>query len=131
MEAPHRAASRKRARGPASTGNDQRKLRRLSTAQAFSDVKNTIESAVESLIAAIREVASAPNTSIYSIAISTVANDPDFSQNEIDDAFGIFTNKPQVAEMYAAITDTSARTRFLRRRLNEFQMEKMGGIGMN
>ena len=132
VEALPRAASRKRARSPASTGNNRRKVRRLSTAQVLSDVKNTIESAFESLTAAIREVATIPiPASIFSFAISTVAKDADFSQNDIDDAFEIFTNNPQVAKAYAAFNDTSARTRFLRRCLNDFQMKKIDGIGMN
>ena len=33
-----------------------------------------------------------------------------FSQDDMDDAFDIFTKNPQVAETYAAILDASAHT---------------------
>jgi hypothetical protein len=130
----HRAASQtshKRAKSSPSTGNDRRKVRRKSTAEAFSDVKNTMGSAMDSLTAAIRSVGTAPAPApetMFSVAISTVAKDADFSQDDMDDAFEIFMINPRVAETYAAITDASARTRFLRKRLGEFQREKYDGI---
>lgn len=89
-------------------------------------------SSLEALTAAIRDVGAtptpAPETSMFSRAISTVAEDADFSQDDMDDAFEIFMHKPRVAETYAAITDASARTRFLRKRLGEFQREKFDTI---
>jgi len=101
-------------------------------AHAFSNVKNTVESALETLTAAICEVAAtptapiaAPETSMFSIAISTMSKDTDFSQNDMDDAFEIFMENPWVAETYAAITDASACTHFLHKRLDEFQTEKL------
>ena len=101
-------------------------------AYAFSDVKNTIESALETLTTAIHEVAAiltapitASETSMFSITISTMSKDADFSQNDMNNAFEIFMENPWVAETYAAITDASARTHFLRKQLDEFQTEKL------
>ena len=69
-------------------------------AHAFSNVKNTVESTLETLTAVIRKVAAtltAPittlETSMFSIAISTVSKDTDFSQNDMDNAFEIFMEK--------------------------------------
>jgi len=62
---------------------------------------------------------------MFSIAISTVSKDTDFSQNDMDDAFEIFMENPWVAETYAAITDASAHTCFLCKQLDEFQTEKL------
>jgi hypothetical protein len=46
------------------------------------------------------------------------------SQNDIDDAFDIFTSNPQVAETYAAILDKGMCSRYLQKRLSEFQAER-------
>jgi hypothetical protein len=130
----HHAASQtshKRAKSSPSTGNDRRKVQRKSTAEAFSDVKNTMGSAMDSLTAAIRSVGMAPAPALetmFSVTISTVAKDADFSQDDMDDAFKIFMINPWVAETYAAIMDASARTHFLCKRLGEFQREKYDGI---
>jgi hypothetical protein len=104
-------------------------------ADAFSDVQNTMGSSLDTLTAAIRDVgvtpAPAPKTTMFSVAISTVSKDADFSQYDMDDAFEIFINNPWVAETYAAITDASAHTHFLCRRLTEFQAEKLDGIRLD
>jgi hypothetical protein len=88
-------------------------------------------SAMDSLTAAIRSVrmapAPAPET-MFSVAISTVAKDVDFLQDDMDDAFKIFMINPQVVETYAAITDASTRACFLHKRLGEFQREKYDSI---
>jgi hypothetical protein len=99
----------------------------MSTAQALSDLINTLRGGMEALTAAIRDAAPTPalETSIFSIAISIVEKEADFSQYDMDDAMEIFMNNPRVAEMYAAISNASARTRFLRKRLDEFQKEKL------
>jgi len=61
-------------------------VQHLSTAHAFSNVKNTIESALETLTTAIGEVTmiltaliAALETCIFSITISTMSKDADFS----------------------------------------------------
>jgi hypothetical protein len=103
-----------------------------STAQAFSNVKNTVGSALEALTIAICKVGATPTpipeTSMFSRAIFTVAEDADFSQNDMNDASEIFINKLWVAEMYGAIIDASACTCFLHKRLNEFQAKKFDDI---
>jgi hypothetical protein len=62
------------------------------------------------------------------IAISIVEDDLHTTQDDKDDAFEIFTNKPQVAGTYAAIKDASAHARYLHKRLVEFRAEQMYGI---
>jgi hypothetical protein len=102
----------------------------MSTAQAISDLVNRLLGSVEALTAAIRDAISTPTlgTSILSTAISIVEKEADFSQYDADDTLDIFTNNPRVAETYAAIPNASARTRFLRKRLDEFHKEKLCGI---
>jgi hypothetical protein len=75
--------------------------------------------------------APAHETSIFSIAVSTMTNDAHFSPDEMDDAIAIFVKNPRIADMYIAIKDESARTRFLRRCLTESQAEKVYGIRMD
>jgi hypothetical protein len=126
----HRAASRKRARGSPSTGSDRHKVRRMSPAQDISDLMNTLRGGVEALTAAIRDALPTPalKTSVLSIAVSIVEKEADFSQYDMDDALDIFMNNPRVADTYAAIQNARARTRFLRKRLDAFQKEKLCGI---
>jgi hypothetical protein len=148
-EALHRAASRKRVKDSPSTGNGRRKARRMSTADIIS---NTMDSGMEKWCEIIREAimtpipvaeipptpivvtptlvvaAPAPETSIFSIAVSIMTSDTHFSRDEMDNAFAIFVKNPQIADMYMAIKDESVHTRFLRRCLTESQAEKMYGI---
>ena len=127
-EALHREASRKRSKSAPSTGNSRRKKRRVSTAEGFADVNNTIGGTMDKLTAALRNVGNSSKNNSYSNAIATVVEDQAFSQNDMDDAFDIFTNNPRVAETYAAIPDAGARNRYLQKRLNEFQAEQYGSI---
>jgi hypothetical protein len=61
--------------------------------------------AMEVLTSAIRDIANSGEKNMYSNAIAMVVKDKAFSQNDMDDAFDIFTNNPQVAKTYAAIPD--------------------------
>jgi hypothetical protein len=148
-EALHCAASRKHVKDSPSTGNGRRKAQCMSTADIIS---NTMDSGMEKWQEIICEAittpipvaeippapivvtpapviaAPAPETSIFSIAVSIMTNDTHFSWDEMDDTFAIFMKNPRIADMYMAIKDESARTRFLRRCLTESQAEKMYGI---
>jgi hypothetical protein len=106
-------------------------VRRISTGQAVSESNNNVGFSIDNLAEAIREAVTATPASEpdkYSIALSTVTKDEDLSQQERDDAFEIFMNNPWVADTYVRIPDASARNRFLRKRLDEFQIEKFDGI---
>jgi hypothetical protein len=86
---------------------------------------------MEALTNAIHDIETLPTPpleTMFSIVISTVAKDADFSQNDLNDAFEIFMNNPRVAETYAAITNAGMRSYFLSRCLCEFQIEKFNGI---
>jgi hypothetical protein len=108
-EALHRAATLKRSKSAPSTGNDRCKKPCISAAGGFAQVSNTIGGVMGELTAAIRDATSSKNTT-YSNAIATVVSDEAFSQNDMDNAFDIFTNNPRVAETYTVIPDASART---------------------
>jgi len=127
-EALHHAASHKRSKSAASTGNDRHKQRHISTAQSLAEVKNTVRGVMDVLTVAICDIASSSKSNMYSNAIATVVEDQAFSQDDMDDTFNIFTKNPRVAETYAAIPDVSARTRYLQKCLGEFQVEKYGSI---
>ena len=86
---------------------------------------------MEVLTTAIRDIANSGENNVYSNAIATVVKDEAFSQNDMDDAFDIFMNNPQVAKTYAAIPDEGARSHYLQKRLSEFQAEKYGGIRLD
>ena len=87
--------------------------------------------AMEVLTAAIRNIANSGKNNVYSNVIATVVKDEAFSQNNMDDAFDIFTNNPQVAKTYAAIPDEGARSCYLQKHLSKFQAEKYGGIRLD
>jgi hypothetical protein len=131
VDALYCAASHKCAKGSLSTRNDRRKVQHISVGQAISDSNNNIGNSIDNLAAALHEAvtttpASEPDK--YSIALSTVTKDEALSQKEMDDTFEIFMNHPWVADTYVCIPDVSAHNRFLRKRLNEFQIEKLHGI---
>jgi hypothetical protein len=72
-----------------------------------------------------------PALTIFTMAVSTMTSDADFTMDEMDDTVDLFLKNSAVADMYLAIKDASMRTRFLHRRLNESQAEKMYGIRMD
>ena len=49
---------------------------------------------------------------MYSNAIAMVIKDKVFSQNDMDNAFDIFTSNPWVAETYAAILDEGTHSHY-------------------
>jgi len=130
-EALHRVASHKCSKSAPSTGNDRHKQRCVSAAQGLADVKTAMGGAMEVLTAAIRNIANLGENNMYSNTITTVVKDEAFSQNDMDDAFDIFTNNPRVAKTYAAIPDEGMHSRYLQKRLSKFQAEKYGGIRLD
>ena len=85
----------------------------MSAAQGFVEVKNTVRGAMDVLTVEIHNIASLSKSNTYSNVIATVVEDQAFSQDNMDDAFNIFTKNPQVTETYAAISDMSAHTHYL------------------
>src|SRR6267142_5058276 len=130
-EALHCTASHKCSKSAPSTRNDRCKQRHISAAQGLVDVKTAMGGAMEVLTAAIRNIANSGKNNVYSNVIATVVKDEAFSQNNMDDAFDIFTNNPQVAKTYAAIPDEGARSCYLQKHLSKFQAEKYGGIRLD
>ena len=86
---------------------------------------------MEVLTTAICNIANSGENNVYSNTIVTVVKDEAFSQNDMDDAFDIFTNNPQVTKTYAAILDEGVHSRYLQKCLSEFQAEKYGGIRLD
>jgi len=83
---------------------------------------------IEVLTIVIHDITNLGENNMYSNAIATVVKDKVFSQNDINDAFDIFTNNPQVAKTYAAILDKGVCSRYLQKCLSKFQAEKYGSI---
>ena len=75
---------------------------------------------IEVLTTAICNIANSGENNMYSNAIVTVVKDEVFSQNNMDDAFNIFTNNPQVAKTYAAIPDKGVCSCYLQKCLSKF-----------
>jgi hypothetical protein len=65
------------------------------------------------------------------MAVSTMESDADFSRDGMDDAVNLFLKNSAIVDMYLAINNTSMCTCFLRRCLNESQVERMYGIRMD
>jgi len=130
-EALHCMASHKRSKSTPSTGNDRHKQQCISAAQGLTDVKTAMGGMMEVLTAVIRDIANSGENNMYSNAIATVVKDEAFSQNDMDDAFDIFTNNPRVAKTYTAIPDEGAHSHYLQKHLSEFQAEKYGGIRLD
>jgi hypothetical protein len=76
--------------------------------------------AMEVLTSAIRDITNSDKKNMYLNAIATVVKDEAFSQNDMNYAFDIFTNNPQVAKTYAAIPDEGTGSRYLQKCLSEF-----------
>jgi hypothetical protein len=60
----------------------------------------------------IHNVANSGKNNVYSNAIAMVIKDKVFSQNDMDNAFDIFTSNPWVAETYAAILDEGTHSHY-------------------
>jgi len=116
----HRAASHKHSKSAPSTGNDRCKQRCIFAAQELADVKTAMGGMIEVLTTAICNIANSGENNMYSNAIVTVVKDEVFSQNNMDDAFNIFTNNPQVAKTYAAIPDKGVCSCYLQKCLSKF-----------
>jgi hypothetical protein len=98
----------------------------MSTAQVISD---TMGSPMKDLTTVLCEaimipppvpLTPTPKDSMTSITISIVEDNAHTTQDDKDNAFELFTNKPWVAETYAAIKDASTHACFLCKHLIEF-----------
>ena len=86
---------------------------------------------MEVLTTAICDIVNSGKKNMYSNAIVTVVKDEAFSQNDMDDAFDIFTNNPRVVETYTAILDEGMRSCYLQKHLSEFQAEKYSRVRLD
>jgi hypothetical protein len=131
VEALHHVASCKCSKSTPSTRNSRHKQRHISAAQGLADVKTAMGGAMEVLTTAIRDIVNSGKKNMYSNAIVTVVKDEAFSQNDMDDAFDIFTNNPWVVETYTAIPDEGVCFCYLQKCLSEFQAEKYGRVRLD
>jgi hypothetical protein len=127
----HRAASCKRSKSTPSTGNSRHKQQPISAAQGLADVKTAMGGAMEVLTSAICNIVNSCEKNMYSNTITMVVKDKAFSQNDMDDAFDIFTNNPRVTETYTAIPDEGMRSCYLQKCLSEFQAEKYSRVRLD
>jgi hypothetical protein len=130
-EALHRVASCKRYKSTPSTRNSRCKLQPISAAQGLADVKTVMGGVMEGLTTVIHNIVNSGEKNMYSNMIATVVKDEAFSQNDMDDAFDIFTNNPQVMETYTAIPDEGTHSRYLQKHLSKFQAEKYSRVRLD
>jgi hypothetical protein len=95
----------------------------------LADIKTAMGGVMEALTVVIRNVANSGKNNVYSNAIAMVMKDEVFSQNDMDDAFDIFTSNFGVAETYTAISDEGVCSRYLQKHLSEFQAERYNRTG--
>jgi hypothetical protein len=130
-EALHRVASRKRSKSTPSTGNSRHKQQPISAAQGLADVKTVMGGVMEVLTTVIHDIVNSGKKNMYSNMIAMVVKDEAFSQNDMDDAFDIFTNNPRVVETYTAILDEGMHSCYLQKHLSEFQAEKYSRVRLD
>lgn len=130
---------RQRSKSSASTGNDRRKVRRVSTGQGMVQIGGSMEKALREVKETMLESTSriGPSTqqgqhhqplNVGNMAfiVSAIENNDDFSDNEKVDAYKIIKNDARVGDIFAAMTRRDLQTKFLRDEIIEFRVNKYG-----
>lgn len=84
-----------------------------------------IEKITDTFIHAATPTAPTPSTGLN--AISAIEKDKLLSKDEIFDACDIVNKDPGIGETYLALSKPRLRAAFLRRSLNEYRTQKLGG----
>ena len=117
----------KRSAGPSNTGNERRKVRRISAGQGMANVANSVETAIDSL----KDIATGNAGTSQSVprleatilfrAIKAIEKDEGFSDNELKDALLAIEKNPQLAEMYLSLERKGTRALYLRHHMDGVQ----------
>ena len=118
---------RQRSESSASTGNGRRKIQRISTAEAFAHLKDSIQRAVKEVTDTTIQIASqlelappAPLTDpVLAAAISAIEENEGLSDEEFIDVVDAIVHDPSIGAMYLAMSRPNVRTMFLRNQLNQ------------
>jgi hypothetical protein len=125
----------RRQKSKSSTGNDRRKIRRMSTGQGFSEMGDKLgdgmDRAVGKLVDRLAEYQASTSTSDLSkdfkaVAVSTMVKDEQLSDEEVFDMCRIFKKDPDDAKFYLALEEPRLRTSFIQRLLIEYRDGKYG-----
>ena len=122
---------RQRSESSVSTGNSRRKIRRISTAEAFAHLTDSVQRAIKSVTETIIQVASqierpptTPSTNpSVGAALSAIQENEGLSDEECTDVTRAIVRNPKIGATYLAISKPNLRTIFLRKQLDRYRKQ--------
>lgn len=120
---------RQRSESSASTETGRRKIRRISTAEAFAHLTDCVQRAIKTVTETTIEVASqlerAPPTPStgpgVGPAMSAIQENEGLSDEEFIDVARVIVRNPDIGATYLAMSRPNVRTIFLRRHLDKYR----------
>jgi hypothetical protein len=107
----------KRSACPTNTGNDRRKIRRISAGQGMTTMANLMENAMETIAEKFtRAMQQAPRSEALQVtaqAIEIIEMEEGFSDEDLKDAALVIGNSPEVANMYLHMKSKTACRNYL------------------
>jgi hypothetical protein len=111
--------AQKRPAPPTNTGNDRRKVRRISAGQGMTTIASSMESSMDSYADKITDAFQrAPRSEALEVAgqaIETIEDEEGFSGDDLTDAAVVIAQSKEVANVYLHLKGKAARTSFLLR----------------
>jgi hypothetical protein len=130
MDDESQLAQRKRTKSSpstqSSTTSERRNVRSISAGQGLSNLGESLVKVVEGVLSrksnSSSSQSSASNTSsIEDVeAIGIIERNEGLSFDELDAACDVIMTNPKVGRMYLALSNPTARTRFIRKRIDEY-----------
>jgi ATP-dependent protease HslVU (ClpYQ) peptidase subunit len=108
---------RKRSAGPSNTGNERRKVRRISAGEGMAALANSMETAFDLLKDIVSGASQCTPRSealkIQAQAMEAIEKDEGFSDEDIKDAALVIADNPSTANTYLHIKNKHARKSYL------------------
>jgi hypothetical protein len=113
----------KRSPGPANTGNERRKVRRISAGQGMTNIGDSMENSfvtIRGMVSDSFHIAPRPvSLDIGAQAMQTIEEEEDLSEEDLVRAEMVITQNTSCANVYLHISNKRARTLYLLKMMGE------------